>query len=221
LPPETVADEPPPSADPPVVDDGGDDAIAVEQEGELANTTPVAPVEAPSIGGVTAAQRLDAWAVASAWSLAAGISALGLEADKYEPYVAEALHAAEALGVELPPLPTIDDPDERVAETIAALRNGSGADLVDALSRRLDPAAGKAARLAIDSHVLLLWYTPSRSADVISAWVSIQAAGEASNLPPALWQPLVELLKARAEFLDVRSAVFELHGAVAEHFSGQ
>jgi hypothetical protein len=214
---EAAVVDPPTSIDDPVVDDGGDEAIVVEPAEELAGETPAAEVET---SGIAAVDRFNAWSVASAWSLAAGVAAKGLDADKYEPFLAEARRAAEALGVELPPLPTIDDPNERVAETITELRNESGAKLVAALSRRVDPAAGKAARLAIDSHLLLLWYTQS-GADAISASVAIQAAGEASDLPPELWQPLVDLLNERANYLEVRAAVFELHGAVAEHFSGQ
>jgi hypothetical protein len=217
---EAVVVDPPPSIDQPVVDDGGDDAIVVEPDETLTGETPVVPVEAPTIGAITAAERLDAWVVASEWSLAAAIAAKGFEADKYEPNLTKAQRAAAALGVELPPLPAIDDPEQRVAETINALRNDSAADLADALARRIDPAAGKAARLAINTNLLLLWYTQS-GADAISASVSIQAAGEASDLPPELWQPLVDLLNERAEYIDVRNAVFELHMAVAEHFSGQ
>lgn len=175
---------------------------------------------APSVVPPTPQQRLDAWTLASSWSLAAAVSAKGLGPDRYEPMLAEARRAAAALGVDLPPLPTADADSaaEREAAVVAALRTSAGAELVGSISHRLNDAAGAAAQLAMDSHLLLLSYSPS-SPDAANAASALRAAGESAALPPELWQPLVELLDERADFKAVRGAVFALHKSIGEYLT--
>jgi hypothetical protein len=198
-PPPDVINLPPPANDPPPV----------------AEESPSPPVTA-----ITPQERLDAWTLASAWSLAAAVSAKGLGPDRYEPMLAEARQASTALGVDMPPLPTADADSavERETAVVAALHTGAGAELVSSISQRLNDAAGAAAQLALDSHLLLLSYSPS-SPDAADAAAAIRTAGESAGLPPELWQPLVELLNERADFKAVRGAVFALHKSVGAYLT--
>ena len=176
----------------------------------------VEPAEAPA----TSQQRFEAWTAASQWSLAAAIYAKGLDAARYEPILAAATAAAKEAGIELPPLPTTGDARSREAIVITFLRGEPGAELTDRFAERLGAAEGAAARLAIGSHLLLLTYS-SRSAAAANQAAALRAAGEASELPPALWEPLAKLLDERAEFLEVRQGVFDMHRRVAKHLAGQ
>ena len=184
--------------------------IAIEM-----NPTPPATMPAP-----TSVDRQRAWTLASDWGLAAAGYAKGLDADRYELYLGTAGEAADALGIALPPLPTAEDPDEVQAAIAEGFRTGVGAELESAIAERVDAAAGAAARLALNAHLLLLTYTPDGS----TVWgdaVDLRDAGAASQLPPELWRPLVELLERRAEFVDVRTAVFALRDGVAAHLAVQ
>jgi hypothetical protein len=176
--------------------------------------------EPPPAKFVTAQQRLDAWTVASAWSLATAVHAKGLGPDRYASFLADAERAAASLGLDLPALPTADAEEEREATVIAALQTGAGAELVAAIAAHADDAAGAAAQLALDSHRLLLVYTPQR-VDGPTVAAAIRAAGRQASLPDELWQPLVALVERRADFKSVRGAVFALHKAVAQHLAGK
>jgi hypothetical protein len=226
--PETDSDESPPanaeSAAEPSADElfGGDSGpppVVITAPAPATDTSATETITpAPPIASISPQERLDAWTLASSWSLAAGIAAKGLGPDRYEPMLAKAQQAAAALGVDVPLLPTADEEsaDAREAAVVAALRTGAGAELVRAIARRLDDAAGAAGQLAIDSHALLLSYSPS-SSGAADAAAGIRAAGQSAELPAELWQPLVELLNDRADFKAIRGAVFGLHENVAGH----
>jgi hypothetical protein len=200
---ETEAFETPPAAPPsPVI--------------PAVSTTPIdLPADAASVRTATPHELLLVWRVANKWSLAAAAYAKGLELSRYEPMQKEAAAAAAELGVELPALPTAEDGKLDVV-VIESLRSGAGAHLATTVLERFGSQAGAEARLAIASHVLLLVYTPHDSAAASHA-APLRAAGEGSGLPAELWQPLVELVEKRAEFVPVRSAVFELDRRVEEH----
>jgi hypothetical protein len=132
--------------------------------------------------------------------------------------LAAARDAGDSLGIATPPLPTGDTPAKLDAATIADLQTGAGPKLADAVSERLDDAAGAAARLAVRAHLLLLTYTPAGST-VWSDAADIRDAGVASGLPVELWGPLVEQLERRADYLDIRKAVFSLRKGAAAHLA--
>ena len=170
----------------------------------------------PEVKAATPHEQLLAWRAASKWSLAAAAYAKGLDTAQYEPFQQEAAAAAAELGLELPELPTTPDENQREAAVIDALRTGAGAQLADEVTERFGPQTGAAARLAVGSHLLLLIYSP-QDPDAASHAVALREAAEAAGLPKELWQPLADLLEKQAEFLDVRSSVFELHRQVEAH----
>jgi hypothetical protein len=173
----------------------------------------------------TPAERRDAWIAVSDWCLAAAIRGKGYAAEHYGSYLEDARQAAAALEIALPELPPAGDAPHveftpAAGLAVETLRQGSGSELSASVEARLDAAAGAAARLAVDSHALLLWYTPTND-DVAAVAAALRAAGEASQLPAELWEPLVELLDERADFRTVRAAIFALRQKVAEHLAEQ
>jgi hypothetical protein len=214
---ELFAGDPPPLAN----DPGAQTPVGADST--LVAADPPAPVEVavPSphaVAAVTAAERRAAWTLASNWSLVATLQTTDLAPNSYEEYLAAAREAGDSLGIATPPLPTGDTPAKLDAATIADLQTGAGPKLADAVSERLDDAAGAAARLAVRAHLLLLTYTPAGST-VWSDAADIRDAGVASGLPVELWGPLVEQLERRADYLDIRKAVFSLRKGAAAHLA--
>jgi hypothetical protein len=202
-------------------DAGSADAAPIESAPVDANPGDVPPIEVtpPVEAAVTPAERRDAWTAASDWALAAGVRAVGKPADQYQPYLARAQAAAEALGIRLPELPEASAGAEgRVAIAATALREGEGAELAAAIAERLDNQAGAAARLALLTHALLLSYSPRAvsAEDAAELGRQLAAAGEAAQLPAELWQPLARLLDQQADFPAVKAAVFALRQQVAD-----
>jgi hypothetical protein len=166
------------------------------------------------------ADRQHAWALASNWSLAAAVYAKGFDSPRYQPYLDKAGLAAATLDIDMPALPSANVEENREAAVVAALVEGGGAELVATIEERLDPAAAAAAKLAIYAHVLLLAYSPA-STETSALATTIRTAGTASELPLELWQPLAELVERRADFDDVKVAVFAMQKDVAAHLSAQ
>ena len=170
----------------------------------ILDATSLEPTRTP-----TPEQRRDAWTAASDWCLAAAVYAKGPNGTRHQQYLDSATAAAAALGIELPALPTAPDAGASGPAVVEALTGDVGAKLAAALAERLDVAAGAAAQLAIQAHLLLLTYSPMGD-DVPNAALAIREAGRASGLPADMWQPLADLLERRAEFVAVRTAVFDL-----------
>lgn len=197
-----------PGPAPPDDGPGGDDPFAVEPQA-------AAPPPSP-------AERRAAWRAASDWALAVAVAAKGYASDHYTTYLVDAERAATTIDVALPALPTATAGEtERLNASIVELLAGDGGrQLATNIAERLDAQAGAAARLAMQVHLLLLTYLPSNpnTADAASA---ISAAAWEAQLPMELWQPLVQLVEQRADFLDVREAVFALRDAVAKYYAQQ
>jgi hypothetical protein len=204
------------AGDPPLANDPGAEApVAVDPPAPapIDDPTPPQAVVAP-----TAGERRAAWTLASDWSLVAAMQAKGLGPNRYESFLTAAREAGNSLGVPAPTFPKAADPAKLEAAIVADLQIGAGPKLVGAIASRLGDAAGATARLAIRAHMLLLTYTPAGS----TVWgdaADIRDAGVASGLPPELWRPLVEQLERRADYLDVRKAVFALRDGVSAHLA--
>ena len=152
------------------------------------------------------------WQLSSKWSLAAGYFAKGLGADRYGTILDQAKTAADTLNVDLPDFSTLDTQNNRQAAVAGYLLNDSG----PSLARQFQSPQSALAELAIESHALLLVYTP-RNQNLDALIASIRSAAEKSSLPATIWQPLVDLLEQRAPYQEVKQAVFELHRQTAAH----
>ncbi len=182
----------------------------------------VAPTPQAADPPPSPAERRTAWRAASDWALAVAVAAKGYASDHYTTYLVDAERAATTIDVTLPALPAATDGEsENLNASIVELLAGEGGNqLATNIAERLDSQAGAAARLAVQAHLLLLTYLPSNPnlADAASA---ISAAGWEAQLPMELWQPLVQLVEQRADFLDVRAAVFTLRDAVSKYYAEQ
>jgi hypothetical protein len=207
---------------------GGDVSGGEPVDAGPIDAAPTAPAEAAvppgSTGGampapsVTATQRETAWSLASNWAFAAAYAGRGRPTAEYAALLDQASAAAQELGIVLPELPAPPDPKRLAADMATALRGRAGEELASAVGHRLDAAAAGATRLAITAHVLLLVYTPLE-ADAPTLARELREAGVASQLPPELWQPLVELVSRRSEYETVKSAVRALPQKIRKHYA--
>lgn len=166
-----------------------------------------APVDALA---ATPAQRQLIWQAAGKWSLAAAMFAKQLPAARLEPMLKEANAAATELDVALPSLPTPADAQTPEQAVVAALSGEPATNLVAATVERFGPEAGALADLAIRTNLLLLTYSPRR-ADVAAEASQLRSAAEGSGLPSDSWTPLAKLVEEGAEYVAVRTAIFDLH----------
>jgi hypothetical protein len=179
----------------------------------------------PSAGAaraITPAERRQAWTAASGWALAAAVHGMGLPPEQGQKYFDEALAAAAALGIELPRLPEAPadaTPEERQAAVAAALRDGAGAALVDAIGARLDEQARAAAQLAATLYLTHVAYDKN-SSEVPNLTASIRDSVEAARLPAELCQNVVEVLQRRGDPKeDVFPAIYALHTQVRAYYA--
>jgi hypothetical protein len=181
------------------------------------------PPTAGSLPNASPLQRSELWRAASKWSFAAGICAKNLPPERYESYLQDAEAAAGELSLTLPPLPTRDpgEPASRIEAAVIATLDGPPAqELVRAAAERFGDNAGGLVELAVRSNLLLLAYSPRR-ADVAAQAAQFANAAESSGLPRDLWRPIADLLDARGDYIDVRSAVFKLHESVEQHLAAE
>jgi hypothetical protein len=155
-------------------------------------------------------RQREAWQLGSHWSLALAIYAKGYSRDRYADSQRRAVEAARTLGIRLPSLPRGVPPKDRLRAGREQLVSETGPLLADELAERFDADHRALFELATKTNLLLLVYRPDDAAPepLVAA---IEEAAVACPLPPELWQPLVDLLKQRADFAEVRQALFRLH----------
>jgi hypothetical protein len=199
------------SAPPPNIDEGPQlpEPSAAAAHTEDAAAAPSARAVAEP---VSAEARLNAWTAASQWSLAAAMQTRQAAAAQVEPVIKNAEAAAIALGVTLPTLPSVGADSTGAAPPLIE----TAAPLMAAISDHCSPAEGAAAGLAVESHAWLLSYTPLNP-PAAEELTEIRAAATASGLPAELIDPLLSLVTERAEFVDVKRAIFTMHREIAAH----
>ena len=161
-------------------------------------------------GNVARERRLAAWEMGSRWSMAAALQAKGRDEESFGERLSQARHDARLLGVDLPELPSYEVGEDRLSGNITFLLEQAGPHLASALREMHGKEHAALVELATKTHVLLLRYTPSspRLEPVIAA---IRQAAESSGLPENIWRGLLDLLTDRADFKQVKTAVFRLH----------
>ena len=216
---ETPLPEPVEEEHPAPTEGPDDDDVSTGVEPVAAEPTAAEPIEwlAPTAAPVaTAAERLQAWVAASQWGLAVAMTGKNFDAASVEPVAKQAAAAAAELGLELPALPAGEPGAPLSAAAITALADDAGPALAELVGQRLGPAERAAANLAIRTRLWLLTYSPRRD-DLRAVAAAARADAERSGLPAELWSPLVQLVEEGAAFVEVRTAVFELHRAVEAH----
>lgn len=192
-----------------------DELFAEEEIGEDTSVQPElapAPEPAPAFAEPEPAPDLTtalaAWRMASKWSLAVGIYGKGYGAERYGDLWQQAERNADELHMALMSPEGLPAKD-REATAISILLDEAGPQLVAELGD-LSAQHRSLCDLAIKTHALLLIYTPDNW-ELKPLIAAIRLSAENSSLPEGSWQPLVELLDARADFADVKRAVFQLH----------
>lgn len=162
--------------------------------------------------------ELAAWRMSSEWSMAVALQAKGEGNARFGPHLGIAAQEATALGIALPELPMHADDQDPLERNLAFLLDEAGPALVQELSQTQGNTQAALAELATKTHVLLLSYVPTspRLDPVID---SIKQAAQNSGLPETVWGELIELLNQRAEFKQVKSAVFALHRRATGHLT--
>lgn len=166
------------------------------------------PAEASSPGVDRSA--LAAWRMGSDWSMAAALQAKGRDVASYGERLDRARDDSRLLGVELPDLPLHEEDADRLSENLVFLLEEAGPRLAGELGELHGADHAALVELATKTHILLLSYTPS-STRLEPVIVAIRQTAKSSGLPESVWGELVDLLAARAEFKQVKAAVFQLH----------
>jgi|GEM_PF-1561320 len=177
-------------------------------------------VSAVSSSNPLSSTALATWQMSSKWSMAIALQAKKQDAAVYRERLEQAKYGARLLGVALPSLPVHTVAADRLTVNLSYLLEEAGPRLAQSLRKQQGADHAALAELATKTHVLLLCYTPTstRLKPVIH---SIRQAAEKSGLPANLWQELVALLATKAEFKQVKAAIYRLHERVASHLSGQ
>jgi hypothetical protein len=172
------------------------------------------PVAVPKVS-----TRLAAWELGSKLTLAALANDRSLVPEDVAGWIAEARDAAETLGTSIDELPapaakTGDKGSSAVHDYLFQQGQRVWRDLTEAHG----PDHAALFEVAVRSNVLLVLYAPGSSA-ADSLANSIREAGPRANLPPDLWQPLLDILASHPPAAKVRSAVRQMHAAVEQHLS--
>ncbi|NOZ39922.1 MAG: hypothetical protein GXP24_06825 [Planctomycetes bacterium] len=193
-------------------DDSGTEAMETVERVAL---DPSAEANSPGARETARGTALAAWRMGSDWSMAAALQAKGREAGSYGEQLERAKVGARLLGVMLPDLPVYEADSDRLAGNLIFLLEKAGPQLASKLRDLHGADHAALVELATKTHVLLLSYTPS-STLLEPVIVAIRQAAKSSGLPESVWRELVDLLTARAEFKQVKAAIFQLHLRAAE-----
>lgn len=160
---------------------------------------------------------------AMAWALGTnlGLAAAVLEAGSAPQIVAEKLKTsealAEALGTTVPPLP------QKTTQT----KSEFAADVLHYMLRGVEPTAKQLAKrhgerhaglfeMGVKSAALTIVYGPGDESGLAVAQV-VEDRGKRCKLPAPLWSPLVNAIRAKAPYDDVKGQVFQMHTQVRKH----
>ena len=163
---------------------------------------------------------LAAWEMSSRWSMAAALQVKGREVDTYGTRLKRARDDARLLGVELPELPLHEEGADRLERNLTFLLEEAGPQLAIQLGELHGADHAALVELATKTYVLLLNYSPN-SPQLEPVIGAIRQAAESSGLPKEIWSELIDLLNARADFKQVKAAIFQLHQQASAFLGGE
>jgi len=208
---EEVAELPPEQTnETAVVGKAETEAESLDLFGEEVLSEEVLPEEVLPDNDAPARTALATWQMCSKWSMAVALQAKGRDMDSFGERLEQAKYGARLLEVQLPELPTHEQGVDRLAANLVYLLEDAGPQLADELNQRYDGEHASLAELATKTHILLLSYTPT-STRLMPVVTAIRQAAESSGLPESVWRELIDLLEARADFSEVKAAIFQLH----------
>jgi hypothetical protein len=140
--------------------------------------------------------------------------------ENVQNWLASAKSHAAALGLavgELPPTGAAGNSQSASRQALTYLFV-QGQQIGRELATRYAADHAALVEVAVKSNLLLVLYAPgSPATDAIAG--SIAQAAPRAGLPPSLWQPLLDLLTAKADPAEVRKAVQRFHADVEGHLS--
>jgi hypothetical protein len=159
-----------------------------------------------------------AWLLGDNLSIAALLYNQNAPADMVDRFLTKAKKLADIFQVDLKPFPAkASDSAQASADIIHYLIAGDGAHIGVELAQKLDDAHGILFEVAVKSNLLILLYAPGDDLGHSIADV-IQKRLTSINLPPRLWQPVVDLVNKGGSADDVKQAVFKMHKDIADFY---
>lgn len=181
---------------------------------------PNSPIQTLLIGEANAEQATAPPVEAIAWVLGTklGIAAVAREAGADPQAIDNMLQSAdllaEALGTTVPEMPQAPDQQttEFTAEILGYLLNDIEP-IAQHLLQQQDRRSADLFEIAIKSSLLAIVYAPGDDMGRTIADV-IEARAKRAELADDLWQPLVQAIRSDASYEQVKTGLFEMHGAV-------
>jgi hypothetical protein len=163
--------------------------------------------------------RLDAWLLGSHLSLAALANDRGLAPENVQKWLESAKVHAAALGVPVADLPEKSGIDSQTtSRKVLSYLFVQGQQIGRELARQHGADHAALVEVALKSNLLRVMYSPgSGTTEAISG--AIAQAAPRADLPPTLWQPLLDLLAAKADPAEVRKAVQSFHAEVERNLA--
>ena len=153
---------------------------------------------------------LATWRMASQWSYAAALYSKGVKEKRYGEFVEKARYAAQLLEVDLPEFSVDVSIEKREKAIRELLQKDATQEMANRLSRLYGRSYVALAELAVRSNLLLLSYSPG-SSRVDELLLELRRAAQETDLSPKVYEDLISLLEKRADFQDVKAAVYRLH----------
>jgi hypothetical protein len=178
------------------------------------------PAESQPAETAVKSTRLDAWLLGSHLSLAALANDRGVAAQNVQRWLESAKLHAGNLGVTLGDLPAAAAAanSQTTSRQVLSYLLVEGQQVGRELTEKHGADHAALVEVAVKSNLLRVLYSPgSAAAEAISTAIS-QAAPRA-ELAPHLWQPLVDMVAAKADAAEVRKAVQKFHADVEQHLS--
>ena len=148
-------------------------------------------------------------------SLAGLLYARGAKQETADALLAKCNSLAKELGVSVKPLPARGKTDvATTADVIHYLIKGEGWTIGTSLAKRYDKDHGLLFEVAVKSNLLLLLYQPGDDSGIGDV---VRSRCEELKLPQPLWIPVVEGVKAKKPYDQVREAVLKMHKDITEH----
>jgi hypothetical protein len=197
-----------------------EDMIAEEREAK-AEVSDI-PLASPPDDPIPAAKntRLATWLLGSKLSLAALANDHGAPAAEVQKLFDQSQSLAKMLGLTVPELPARPESGAPSPVTEPALDYlfTQGQEIGRELARKQSPDQAALFEVAVKSNLLLVLYQSGAPTTEAIA-TAIEQAGSRANLPPEVWQPLLDVLASRASQADVQKAVFKLHAEVDDYLT--
>jgi hypothetical protein len=167
----------------------------------------------------SAPTRLDAWLLGSHLSLAALANDRGLAPENVQKWLESAKAHAAALGVVLADLPEKSvTGNQTTSRQVLSYLFVQGQQIGRELAKQHGADHAALVEVALKSNLLRVLYSPgSGTTEAISG--AIAQAAPRADLPATLWQPLLDLLAAKADPAEVRKAVQSFHAEVERHLT--